>query len=70
MEGGNNINDFQPYRYEDKIAIWQNYGQFAKQLRSVIISQNHYLNKILDVHPLQEKSSKDKPVFLKLLIVL
>ena len=23
-----------------------------KKLRSVIVSQNHYLNKILDVHPL------------------
>ena len=25
-----------------------------KILRSVIISQNHYLNKILDVHPLRQ----------------
>ena len=26
---------------------------FQKQMRSVIVSQNHYLNKILDVHPLR-----------------
>ena len=49
----------------------QNHGHFAKtKLRSVIVSQNHYHNKILVVHPLQEKSKKDKPEFLKLLIVL
>ena len=27
-----------------------------KNLRSVIVSQNHYLNKILDVHPLNSVS--------------
>ena len=35
------------------MVICQNYGHFAKKKRSVIISQNHYLNKILDVHPLK-----------------
>ena len=34
------------------MVICQNYGHFGKKLRSVIVSQNHYLNKILDVHPL------------------
>ena len=27
-----------------------------KKLRSVIVSQNHFLNKILDVHPLSDKA--------------
>ena len=26
---------------------------FKKKLRSVIVSQNHFINKILDVHPLR-----------------
>ena len=34
------------------MVICQNYGHFAKKFRSVIVSQNHYLNQILDVHPL------------------
>ena len=38
-----------------KLVICQNNGHFAKQLRSVIVSHNHYLNKILDVHPLNIK---------------
>ena len=28
------------------------YEHFEKKIRSVIISQNHYLNQILDIHPL------------------
>ena len=36
----------------EKVVICQNYVHFANKLRSVIVSQNHYLNKILDVHPL------------------
>ena len=36
------------------MVICQNYGHFAKILRSVIIFQNHYINKILDVHPLRK----------------
>ena len=28
---------------------------FKKKLRSVIVSQNHYFNKIFDVHPLVER---------------
>ena len=35
-----------------KLVICQNCGCFAKKFRSVIVSQNHYLKKILDVHPL------------------
>ena len=35
-----------------KFVIYQNYGHSAKNLKSVTVSQNHYLNKILDVHPL------------------
>ena len=35
-----------------KNLICLNYGHFEKKLWSGIISQNHYLNKILDVHPL------------------
>ena len=35
-----------------KLVICLNYGHFEKKLRSVIVSQNHYLNQILDVHPL------------------
>ena len=31
-----------------------NYGHFEKKWRSVIVSQNHYLNQFLDVHPLKE----------------
>ena len=38
--------------WQKKLVICQNYGHFANKLRSVIVSQNHYLNKILDVHPL------------------
>ena len=34
------------------MVICQNYGHFEKKMRSVIVSQNHYLNQILDVHPL------------------
>ena len=30
-----------------------------KKLRSAIVSQNHYLNKILDVHPLRNISPHD-----------
>ena len=46
-------NFFLKTKYDQKLVICQNYGHFAKKLRSVIVSQNHYLNKILDVHPLQ-----------------
>ena len=35
------------------MVICQTYRHFAKKLRSVIVSQNHYLNKIFDVHPLR-----------------
>ena len=34
------------------MVICLNNGHFEKKLRSVIESQNHYLNKIFDVHPL------------------
>ena len=34
------------------MVICQNYGHVAKKLSSVIVSQNHFLNKILDVYPL------------------
>ena len=34
------------------MVICLNYGHFEKKLKSVIISQNHYLNQILDVYPL------------------
>ena len=34
------------------MVICLNYGHFEKKLRSVIVSQNHYLNRILDIHPL------------------
>ena len=33
-----------------------NYGHFEKKFRSVIVSQNYYLNQIFDVHPLEEKN--------------
>ena len=36
-----------------KLVICLNYGHFEKKMRSVIVSQNHYLKKILDVHPLR-----------------
>ena len=35
-----------------KLVICLNYGHFEKKLRSMIVSQNHYLNYIFDVHPL------------------
>ena len=35
-----------------KIVICPYYGHFEKKLRSEIVSQNHYLNQILDVHAL------------------
>ena len=38
------------------LVICQNHGHFAKKLRSVIASQIHYLNKVLDVHPLVSTS--------------
>ena len=31
-----------------------------KNMRSVIVSQNHYLNKILDVHPLPTLRARSK----------
>ena len=34
------------------MLICLNYRHFEKELRSVIVSQNHYLNQILVVHPL------------------
>ena len=34
------------------MVICLNYRHFENKLRSVIVSQNHYLNQILDVHPL------------------
>ena len=43
------------------MVICQNYRHFAKILRLVIISQNHYLNKILDVHPLINIYTGGKP---------
>ena len=42
-----------------KLVICQNYGHFAIKLRSMIVSQNHYLNKILDVHPLTPNSEQN-----------
>ena len=41
-------------KYDKKLVICPNYGHFEKKLRSVIVSQNHYLNQILDVHPLEK----------------
>ena len=41
------------------MVICQNYGHFAKKLRSVTVSQNHYINKILDVHPLLTRANKN-----------
>ena len=35
------------------MVICLNYMNFEKKLRSVIVSENHYLNKIFDVHPLR-----------------
>ena len=38
-----------------KLFICLNYGHFEeKKLCSVIVSQNPYLNQILDVHPLRD----------------
>ena len=34
------------------MVICLNYGHLKKKLRSVIVSQNHYINQNLDVHPL------------------
>ena len=34
------------------MVICLKYKHFEKKLRSVIVSQNPYLNKIFDVHPL------------------
>ena len=34
------------------MVICLNYGHFEKKMRSVIVSKNHYLNQILDIHPL------------------
>ena len=36
------------------MVICQNYRHFSKKLKSVIVSQIHYLNKIIDVHPLSD----------------
>ena len=41
-----------------KLVICQNYRHFSKQLRSVMIFQNHYLNQILYVHPLWSQGEK------------
>ena len=35
-----------------KIVFFLNYGHLEKKMSSVIVSQNHYFNKIFDVHPL------------------
>ena len=40
-----------------KLVICLNYGYFEIKLRSVIVSQSHYLNQILDVHPLYKRVS-------------
>ena len=42
------------------MVICLNYGHFEKKLRSVIVSQNHYLNKIFDVHPLKTGKYPDR----------
>ena len=39
-----------------KIVIFLNYRHFEKKFRSVIVSQNHYINKIFDVHSLGKKN--------------
>ena len=39
------------------MIIYHNYGHVVKKLSSVIVSQKHYLNKILDVHPLTESTT-------------
>ena len=36
-----------------KLVLCQNYKHFSSKFSLVIISQNHYLNKILDVHSLK-----------------
>ena len=35
-----------------KMVIYQNHGYLDLKKKSVIITQNHYINKILDVYPL------------------
>ena len=51
------------------MVICLNYGHFEKLLRSVIVSQNHYLNQILDVHPLT-KVRRNLKLFLKQAYIL
>ena len=41
-------------KYGKKWVIRLNYRHFGKKLRSVTVSQNHFLNKICDVHPLEK----------------
>ena len=43
-----------------QLVICLNYRHFKNKLRSVIVSQNHYLNKIFDVHPLKTGKYPDR----------
>ena len=36
------------------MVICLNYGQFEKKFRSVVVIQNHYHNKIFDIHPFKK----------------
>ena len=60
------------------MVIYLNYGHFEKKFKSMVVSQNHYLNQILDVHPLYQLITQsmefywklsDKPGLLKIDIV-
>ena len=39
-----------------------NYGHFEKKFKSVIVFQNHYLNKIFDVYPLSNLQISNSPI--------
>ena len=57
------------FKYDKKLVICPNYSHFENKLRSVIVSQNHYLNQILDVHPLsifhRKKHTENMDFFLE-----
>ena len=44
------------------MVICLNYRHFEKKLRSVIVSQNDYLNNIFDVHPLLGRGAVGRPM--------
>ena len=58
------------FKYEKKkLVICLNYAHFENQLRSVIVSQNHYLNQIFDVHPLYLVKQKIKKLYEKRAVI-